>query len=106
MEFERTIPGTELFFGELVDTANLLDRDLAVTHGSDHRVLAADDPPLGVRTRQLLHERCPAQRLTRGCFHGVPPSSTGTSVGRGPARETGRKDSCMLARSFFYDTAL
>jgi hypothetical protein len=105
MEFERTIPGTELFFGELVDTASLLDRDLAVTHGSDHRGLAADDPPLGVRTWQLLHGPCPAQRLTRGCFHEAPPSSTGSSLGRGPARETGRKDSCMLARSLFYDPA-
>jgi hypothetical protein len=53
MEFERAIPGTELFVGELVDTAGLLDRDPAATHGRDDRGLATDDPPLGVRMRQL-----------------------------------------------------
>jgi hypothetical protein len=106
MEFERTIPGTELFLRELVDTASLLDRDPTATHGSDHRGLAADDPPRGVRTWQLLHEPCPAYQLTRGRFHQAAPSSAGSSVGRGPARDrTGRKDSCMLAGSLFYDPA-
>jgi len=69
MEFERAIPGTELFFGELVDTASLLDRDPAAAHGSDDRGLAADDPPLGVWTRQLLDEPRPGHRITGRRFH-------------------------------------
>jgi hypothetical protein len=56
MELERAIPGSELFFGDLVYTASLLDPHQAAPHGSDHRGLATDDPPLGVRMRQLLHK--------------------------------------------------
>jgi hypothetical protein len=68
-EFERTIPRTKLFLGELVDTASLLDRDPAATHGRDHRGLAADDPPLGVRTWQLLQKPRPGHRITGRRFH-------------------------------------
>ena len=106
MEFERAIPGTELFLGELVDTASLLDRDPAATHGGDHRGLATDDPPLGARMWQLLQKPHPGHRISGRRFHEVAPSSTGSSAGRGPVRDrTGRKDSCMLAASLFYDPA-
>jgi hypothetical protein len=103
MEFERTIPGAELFLGKLVDTASLLDRDPAATHGSDHRGLATYDPPLGARMWQLLHRPYPGHRISGRGFHEMVPNSTGSSVGQGPVRDrTDRKDSCMLAASLFY----
>jgi hypothetical protein len=107
MEFERAIPGSELFLGDLVDTASLLDRDHAAPHGSYDRGLATDDPPLGVRMWQLLDKPCPGHRLTGGRFHQAPPSSTGAILvpaGSAPDR-TGRKDSCMPAASLFYGPA-
>jgi hypothetical protein len=104
MELERAIPGSELFLGDLVDTASLLDRDHTAPHGSDHRGLATDDPPLGVRMWQLLDKPCPGHRLTGGRFHQAPPSSTGSNLAPAePARDrTDRKDSCMLTGSLFY----
>src|SRR5207248_346133 len=77
MEFERTVPRTELFLRKLVDTASVLDRDPAATYRSDHRGLAADNPPLGVRRSQFLDEPRPGHRITRRRFHRVPPSSLG-----------------------------
>jgi hypothetical protein len=61
MKLERTVPGEELFLGQLVDTASLLDREAAATHGSDHRGFAAHYPSFGVRGWQVLHEQCRAQ---------------------------------------------
>src|SRR3954451_7336242 len=107
MEFERAIPGPELFLGKLVDTASLLDGDPAATHGSDHRGLATDDPPLGVRIWQLLHTPRPGHRLTRGRFHQAAPTSTACRLApAGPAPDrTGRKDNCMPAASLVHEPA-
>ena len=101
MNFESALPREELFRRDLIDTASLLDRDPAATHGGDHRGLTTDDPPLDARIWQLLDKPGPAHRLTRGRFHQAPPSSTGSHLApAGPARDgTGRKDSCMLAAS-------
>src|SRR6266853_2070478 len=104
MEFERAIPGSELFLGDLVDTASLLERDRAAPHGSDHRGLPTDDPPLGVRIWQLRHTPRPGHRLTRGRFHHAALCSTGCCLApAGPAPDrTGRKDNCMPAASLVH----
>src|SRR5215469_17250576 len=86
MLFERALPGEKLFLRQLEDTASLLDRDPAASHGSDHRSFAADYPSLGVRMWQLLHQPCPAHQFSGKNFHGIPPSSTGSSpTPAGPA---------------------
>src|SRR5437660_482613 len=105
MEFERAIPGPELFLRKLVDTASLLHGDLAAPHGSDHRGLATDDPPLGLRIWELLHTPSPSHRVTRGRVHQTAPGSTGCCLApAGPAPDrTGRKDSCMPAASLVDD---
>jgi len=84
MDLERVLPGKELFFRQLVDTASLLDRDRATTHRGDHRGLSTDYPSLGVRMWQTSRERRPAQRFIGGCFHsaakgrgGVQPRTSG-----------------------------
>ena len=69
MSFKSALPGEELFDRELVGAASLLDRDPAATHGRDHRGLATDAPPLGVRIGQLLDKPYPAYRLARERFH-------------------------------------
>ena len=80
VEFERAIPRKELLLRQLVETASLLQRDPAATHSNDHRGLATDNPPLGVRMWQLLGEACPARRFSGGRFHEAPPSRARPSL--------------------------
>jgi hypothetical protein len=54
---ERPFPGKELFLGELVDVANLVDRDSAAAYRDDHGGLPTDYPPLCVRVWQTFFER-------------------------------------------------
>src|SRR5689334_4833254 len=106
MEFERSVPRTELFLGELVDTASLLDRDPAATYGSDHRGLAADDPPLGVRRWQLLDKPRPGHRITGRRFHRAPPSSLGPpSHQQEPPVTQLAGETAACSRLLFYDPA-
>src|ERR1700739_618201 len=78
MEFERAVPGKELLPRQLVDTASLLDRDPAATHGGDHRGFATDDPPFGVRMWQLLDKLRPAHRFAgEGFSWGAPEHRCG-----------------------------
>jgi hypothetical protein len=58
VRLEHTLPGEELLLGELVAVQSLLHCDPAAAHGSHHRGFAADNPPRGIRGRQIVQWRC------------------------------------------------
>jgi hypothetical protein len=54
---ERARPGQELFFGQLVEAAGVLDRDTAATDGGNHGSFAPDNPSICVRGGKWFWER-------------------------------------------------
>jgi hypothetical protein len=57
MGLESVFPGEELFFRQLVDLADLLDRDLTAIHCDDDRGLTTYYPSAGVRRWQTFPNR-------------------------------------------------
>jgi hypothetical protein len=62
MSLEGAYPGEQFFLRQLIGTAGVLNRDLAVSHCSDHRSLATDNPSFCIRVRQSIGERHRALR--------------------------------------------
>src|SRR5436190_24245386 len=79
---DRILPGEEFLDRQRVAAAGFLERQQAAAHSGDHFRLAADDPALGARRRQvgdrqrtaigpdyILHPR--AVGLVHGYTHGL-----------------------------------
>src|SRR5215471_20207646 len=71
MLVDRILPGEELLDRERVAAAGLLERQQPAAHGGDDFGLAADDPALGARCRQIGSR----QRTAVGTGHILCPWS-------------------------------
>jgi hypothetical protein len=57
VRLERTLPGEELLFRQLVAAQGLFHRDRATAHGNHHLGFAPDGPPRGIGGWQIVHWR-------------------------------------------------